>query len=215
MSIAAAATDAVVFRSALAITEAHIIAARDAHALGETEAAAEMFAHPVSEVLFDMEPIFQARGVKLFDEMLTEASRAVLAGETPEQIGARTAAIIAVLRDASTFAPNDGRTDAAIAAGVAADQIERAVDMYRAAAGSEMYEPYLDGYGFYLAGKAAYDEAQSEIAEADPDAAAAIEAALLQLAEAYQTALRPGVLDADRSALTVAASNVVLKVTND
>jgi len=61
--ISQAVTDPVVFLSILAITEAHIIAARDAHALGENDAAAEMFAHPVSEVLFDSQSVFEQLGV--------------------------------------------------------------------------------------------------------------------------------------------------------
>ena len=64
VSIAAAAQDPVVYNAALAITEAHVIAARDAYAEGETAAAGEMFAHPVSEVLFDMQAVFEARGVE-------------------------------------------------------------------------------------------------------------------------------------------------------
>ena len=61
--VADAAEDPVVFIAALAVAEAHVIAARDAYALGEADSAAEMFAHPVSEVLLDMEPVFAARGV--------------------------------------------------------------------------------------------------------------------------------------------------------
>ncbi|MEO1623495.1 MAG: hypothetical protein AAFU53_21035, partial [Cyanobacteria bacterium J06632_3] len=50
VSAAEAAGDPVVYGAALAIVEAHAIAARDAYLAGKTDAAAEMFGHPVSEV---------------------------------------------------------------------------------------------------------------------------------------------------------------------
>ncbi|MEL7230991.1 MAG: hypothetical protein AAGJ85_00600 [Pseudomonadota bacterium] len=214
VSISAAATDPVVYNSALAITEAHIIAARDAHALGETDAAAEMFAHPVSEVLFDMEEVFAARGVEDFSDMLTEASLAVINGANSAEVATKSDAIIATLRAAAEKAPDNGMTKTQIEAGVAADQIERAADMYRVAAGDEAYEPYLDGYGFYKAGEAAFAQVSGDLTTSDPEAAAAISAALALLGEAYPSAVRPDSLDADISALTVAASNVVLAVRN-
>ncbi|MEL6688635.1 MAG: hypothetical protein AAFP97_13600, partial [Pseudomonadota bacterium] len=157
VAIEQAATNPVIFLSALAITEAHIIAARDAHAAGETDAAAEMFAHPVSEVLADIEPIFQARGVADFNDLLLNASSAVFDGETSEQIAARSDEIIAALRAAAEKAPDDGRSMAAVQAGVVADQIDRAADMYGIAQEEGQYEPYLDGYGFYEAARSIYE----------------------------------------------------------
>jgi len=214
VSISAAANDPIVFNAALAITEAHIIAARDAFAEGETQAAAEMFAHPVSEVLADMTPVFEARGVEDFSDLLIDASAAVFAGETEAQINARTDEIITALRRAAAKAPNNGTSRAAIAAGVAADQIERATDMYRAAAESDRYEPYLDGYGFYKAGETAFLEAEAAIAADDPEAAARIREALALLSAAYPAATRPEALNADQSVLTVASSKVILAVRN-
>jgi hypothetical protein len=214
VAISAAATDPVVFRSALAIAEAHVIAARDAFALGETQAAGEMFGHPVGEVLFDMQPVFEARGVEDFSQLFIDGAGAIFDGESKDQISARTDEIIAALRAAAAKAPDDGSSEAAISAGVAADQIERATDMYRAAAESDRYEPYLDGYGFYKAGEAAFRAAEGGIETEDAEAAARIREALVLLANAYPTALRPKTLDADRSALAVAASQVILAVEN-
>ena len=214
VAIEAAATDPVVFNAALAITEAHILAARDAYAEGEVEAAAEMFAHPVSEVLFDMEPIFETLGVPLFDNLLTETSAASLAGESPEQIAARTDTIIDALRRSAAYAPEDGRTPAEITAAVISDQIDRASVMYRIAASGVEYEPYLDGYGFYVVARNMFADAESAILAADPEAAAAISQALDLMADAYPTATRPDALDKDISAITVAASNVILAVSN-
>ena len=210
VSVSAAATDAIVYNSALAIAEAHVIAARDAYIAGEQEAAAEMFAHPVSEVLFDLQPVLAAQGVDDFSDLLLEASTAALSDENVKDIVDRTDKIVAALIDASTKAPDDKLSRASVASGVCADQIERAADMYRIAADSNRYEPYLDGYGFYQAAKAAFERDEGAIRSENPDAAVAIETALRSLSSAYSSALQPATLDADQSALTVAASNAAL-----
>lgn len=211
---AQATSDPVIFLSILAITEAHIIAARDAHALGENEAAAEMFAHPVSEVLFESQSVFEQLGVEDFSDLLTDTSAAIFAGETPEQINARADEIIAALRTAAEKAPASDASDASIAAGVTVDQIERAADMYRIALESDAYEPYLDGYGFFKAGEAVYLESADAIAAEDPDAATAIQEAITKLDEAYPSAVRPETLSADLATVTVAASNAIIAVQN-
>lgn len=210
VAIDAAASDPVVFVSALAITEAHIVAARDAAAEGETDAAAEMFAHPVSEVLFDMEDILVAQGVTLFDDKLIAASQAVLAGESNDEIAARTDEIIAALRAAATHAPDNGTSAAMVNAGVAADQIKRAAHMYTVAGESDEYEPYLDGYGFVKAAEAHFALSKSDIEAANADAASAIQSALVELSAAYPTATRPAELPGDASKLTAASSNIAL-----
>lgn len=209
-----AVNDPVIFLSILAITEAHIIAARDAHALGENEAASEMFAHPVSEVLFESQSVFEQLGVEDFSDLLTETSAAIFAGETPEQINVRADEIIAALRSAAEKAPASDMSDADIAAGVAVDQIERAADMYRIALESDAYEPFLDGYGFFKAGEAVFLASADAIAVEDQAAATAIIAAIAKLEEAYPSAVRPDSLDADLATVTVAASAAVLAVQN-
>lgn len=209
-----ALTDPVVFLSILAITEAHIIAARDAHALGENDAAAEMFAHPVSEVLFESAEVFEQLGVEGFSDLLTATSGAIFAGETPEQINTRADEIITALREAAEKAPATDASDASVAAGVAVDQIERAADMYRIALESDAYEPYLDGYGFFKAGEAVFLENADAIAAEDQAAATAILDAIAKLEEAYPSAVRPETLESDLATLTVAASAAVIAVQN-
>ncbi len=210
ISLDQAATDPVIYGSALAVTEAHVIAARDAFALGEKDAAAEMYAHPVSEVLIELEDLFNARGVPLFDNLLLEASQAVMAGESAEQIGARTDAIIAALRAAGTKAPDSTRNPVSIRAAIAADQADRAAAMYRIAREAGTYEPYLDGYGFYKAGLGLFKDQEAEITAANPAGAAALNDAFAELAKAYPDAGRQAELNADLSAITVAASGAVL-----
>lgn len=210
VAIEQAGTDPIVFTSALAITEAHIVAARDAFLAGETQAAAEMFAHPVSEVLFDVGPYLQERGVENFDDLLTNASIAVFDGADGDEITERTAEIIETLRAAEEKAPDNGMSDARVAAGVVADQIDRAAYMYTLIAETDEYEPYLDGYGFYKAAQAHYEKSKDLIAADYPDTASAIESALVLLGDAYPSVLRPEELPANPAALTAAGSNIQL-----
>ena len=212
--ITEALTDPVVFLSILAITDAHIIAARDAHALGEIDAAAGMFAHPVSEVLFESADVFAQLGVEDFSEMLTDTSTAIYDGETPEQISARADAIGAAMAAAAEKAPASDSSAASIAAGVTVDQLERAADMYRIALETDAYEPYLDGYGFFKAGESVFLEQADGIEAEDPAAATAIKDAITTLEAAYPSAGRQDALPADLAGLTVAVSNAVLAVQN-
>ena len=214
IAVADASTNAVVYNSALAITAAHVFAARDAHLAGEVDAAAEMLAHPVSEVLLDMEPIFEARGVTPFGHLLTEASAAVFDGETPEQIAVRSDAILEALRAASALAPDDGMSQVEIAAGVTVDQIDRAADMYRIARYSGDYGPYLDGYGFYKAAEMAYAEQADAIEAQYPEIAARISVAFEVLSRAYPSALMPDSLDIERPELASASTQAMLAYLN-
>lgn len=212
VNIAAAATDPVVFKSALAIAEAHVLAARDAYAAGRTQEAAEMFAHPVSEVLADMEGAFVARGVESFNDLFIDASGGALSGETPDQIAARTAAIVAALAAAAEKAPTDERTSAAVSAGVVSDQIDRAVDMYRLAAASGGYGNYLDGYGFYKAAESNFARGKSALEAENPAAAAQIANALTALGGVYPGAAAPAAIDGDVAALSAASARVMLSI---
>lgn len=212
VNVTVAATDPVVFRSALAITAAHIIAARDAYAIGETRAAAEMFAHPVSEVLYDMQPVLAARGVQNFDQLLIDASTAAIDGAEVSEIRRQADAILARLDAAALRAPDSEMSAAEIAAGVTADQISRAVDLYRGALANDAYEPYLDGYGYYRTAERAYAAEAETIRAERPELAGAIDAALELLADAYPSVERPETLGGDEGALAVAVAEILLEI---
>ncbi len=169
-----------------------------------------MFAHPVSEVLVDMQKVFTARGVADFSEQLVNASGAVLDGESTAQIDKRYAAIIASLRAAAAKAPSGTADKAEVAGSIVADQIERAAAMYRQAAGGSDYEPYLDGYGFAQAAKTWFTASDADIKAAKPALHARIVDALALLDTAYPGAERPATLSADQRALAGASSRVML-----
>ena len=214
VNVSAASTDPVEYLSALAITRAHAIAARDAYAAGETDAAAEMFAHPVSEVLLEMEPVFLARGVEPFDALMTQASTAVFEGESVDEINERTRAIFDALERAAQKAPQSDMAPGRVAAGVVADQVSRAIDLYRGAEQSGAYEPYLDGYGYYLTAKALFDRQEAAIRSTAPEAAGEMQAAFSLLAEAFPTAERPDTLGGDASAMAVADARIQLALSD-
>lgn len=207
---ARAAEDPLVYLSALAVVEAHIRAARDAVGIGEREAASEMFAHPVSEVLIDMAPTFAQLGVPAFDSQLSAASAAVFAGEDAAAIAARAHRILETLDAAAAKAPGGGGGNPDVAAGVIADLIDRAALQYPAASASSAYGPYLDGYGFRVTAEAWWDRYATPIRQASPEAATAIETALAQTRQAYPTPARPARLSADPAALLSAASTLKL-----
>jgi len=205
-----AATNPIVFGSALAIVEAHAIAARDAYGAGRTEAAAEMFAHPVSEVLADMQPVFDELGVADISPAMGDASSAALKPDNEAEVKTSFDAIIDALRKAAAKAPASTASEGAIAAGIVADQIDRAVTLYREAAGSDAYEPYLDGYGYYKAARSAFERGGDAIKAQDAALHTRISDTLALLEAAYPGAERPAKLLANQGELSGAASQVML-----
>ncbi|MEM1194962.1 MAG: hypothetical protein AAGH57_02565 [Pseudomonadota bacterium] len=210
VAIADAASDPVVYGAALAIVEAHAIAARDAYLAGQTDAAAEMFGHPVSEVLADMDPVFEQLGVADFKSTMNEASAAALVPDNADGVEEAYEAILTALTGAAEKAPASDSSEGAVAAGIVADQLDRATTMYSQAAGTDIYEPYLDGYGFYKAAASAFERSDAEIATYNSGLHADIKAALDLLAGAYPSAERPAALDAEQGKLLGAASKVNL-----
>jgi len=214
VAVADAATDPVAYGIALAVTEAHVVAARDAYAAGKKDAAAEMFAHPAAEVLVEMDPVFAKLGVKDFKPLLTAASIAASDGKSVAEIGKAYDAIIAALRAAATKAPATNASAAKVATGVIADQIERSSAMYRALPTNNSYEPYLDGYGFARVAASTFAASDAAIKSGNPAAHAHITEALALLKQAYPAATRPAKLPVEAGALSGASSKVMLAAAN-
>jgi hypothetical protein len=210
VAVGDAATDPVAYGIALAVAEAHVVAARDAYAAGKKEAAAEMFAHPVSEVLVDMDPVFAKLGVKDFKPLFTAASVAASDGKPAAEVNKAYDAIIAALRGAAGKAPKSDASSAKVAIGVIADQIERASAMYRTIAKDDRYEPYLDGYGFAKVAASGFAVNGAAIKAENPDAHARITEALGVLKQAYPAAARPAKLPVEAGALSGASAKVML-----
>ena len=209
VAVADAAKDPVAYGIALAVAEAHVVAARDAYAAGNKQAAAEMFAHPVSEVLLDMDPVFTTLGVADFKPLFTAAADAALAGKSTAEVNKAHDKIIAALRAAATKAPA-GASPAKVSAGVIADMIERASAMYRKLAKDANYEPYLDGYGFARVAASTFSSSGAGIKAENPGAHARISEALGLLSKAYPGAPRPATLPVEAGALSAASAKVML-----
>lgn len=205
-----AATDRVEFLSALAITDAHIYAGRDAYLAGNREAAGEMLAHPVSEVLADMEPAFEARGVTPFYDVMIAASEAILNDAPRENVLVAINAALRATQAARAKAPEADFGDVRVEALVIADQLDRAADMYPIAVESGRFEPYLDGYGFLVSAEMLYKRVHPALAEDAPRVDDAIAEAIAMLGEAYPSADMPAVLSSDPAELLSMASKVRL-----
>ena len=214
VAVANAAKDPVAYGIALAVAEAHVVAARDAYAAGNKEAAAEMFAHPVSEVLIDMDPAFTKLGVADMKPLFTIASVAASEGKSVAEVNKAYDKIIAALRGAAQKAPKDAVSPAKVATGVIADQLERSSAMYRRIAKETSYEPYLDGYGFSRVAAGTFAASGAAIKAENPAAHARITEALAQLAKAYPGAARPAKLPGDAGALSGASAKVMLAAAN-
>lgn len=212
VAVADAATDPVAYGIALAVTEAHVVAARDAYVAGKKDAAAEMFAHPAAEVLVEMDPVFAKLGVADFKPLLTAASTAAAEGKSTAEVGKAYDAIIVALRGAAKKAPGGGANEAKTAAAIIADMIERSGAMYRTVAKDDGYEPYLDGYGFAKVAASAFATSGAAIKADNPDAHARITEALAALKQAYPTATRPASLAIAQGAVSAASSKVMLAI---
>jgi len=210
VSIADASSDPVIYGAALAIVEAHSVAARDAYLVGKTDAAAEMFAHPVSEVLADMDPVFEKLGVEDFKSTMSAASEAALKADNAEGVETAYQNVLKALSAAAKKAPASDLSEGAVTAGVVADQIDRAATMYGQAAGSDNYGPYLDGYGFYKTAAGLFERDSSVIETYNSGLHSDIKAALALLDAAYPTVERPEKLDADQGQILGATSKVQL-----
>jgi hypothetical protein len=205
-----AASDRVVYLSALAVAEAHAIAAYDAFLAGRTEAAAEMFGHPVSEVLAEMDPVFDALDVTDFKPLFNEASQAVLRGRSDVEINERFGAIVAALEEAARKAPDTTMSEAEVSARVTAAMIDRAARMYREAKSSDRYAPYLDGYGFSKAAERTFEDHRPDILSSAPELHGRIAEALELLGRAYPGAERPTRLSENPGEIAAAGSRIEL-----
>lgn len=187
-----AATDPAAFLTALDVVAAHYLAGRGAYGAGQPQAAAELFAHPIAEVYADMEPVFEARGVMPFRAVMERASELALARAAGAEVVAAADTVLAALALAEARAPAPGAT-AAVQARVAADLVDRAA-LQNAAALREpaKLEPYLDGYGLFLATQARAEKALPALeAIGRRDVAERMRAALTTLAQAFPGPTRP------------------------
>ena len=212
---AAAATDPVAYLTALDIIRAHYlagIAMLDVE--GSRLPAGEMFAHPISEVYIDLEPVFEARGVALFMDDMTDAVELALGDASAADVEAAAAKVLAALDAAADKAPASDRSALQIEAALTAGMFERAAKQYDAATSTGgTDEAWLDGYGFW---KVAEARAATLLTALDArDDAGALQQELREAREvfglAYKRPTPPADADIPASTLLAASSRILLK----
>lgn len=97
IDLALAETDPVVYLSAIEVMRAHYLAGLAALENGERAAASEMFAHPVSEIYLDFEPVIEARGGTVMLDDMNHASVLHFQGASTEEIEAAVAVVLGLL----------------------------------------------------------------------------------------------------------------------
>lgn len=186
----AAASDPVIYLSALEVMRAHYLAGMAAIEAGERAAGAEMFAHPISEIYIDLEPVLAERGVEPFMATLNEAAAAPYQGASTEEIQARIDDVLAAIDRAEAAAPA-AEDEARVNALVLADLIERSALQYEFAVRDGSPEAYLDGFGFTATAQSWADEHMGEIEGEYGEFAETARTALSRLGEAFPAPTRP------------------------
>lgn len=205
---AAAATDPVIFLTGLDVIAAHFHAGIAAYRADDRTAGAEMFAHGFSEVYADLGPTLKALGIADFGAAMTETIDLATAGAPVAEIETAAASVFAALAAAETKAPAPTKGSAAAAEKAAtADMMNRAALQLAAAMKTEEHEPYLDGFGFFMAAKAR----AASLTISDPAIGAAFDA----LAKSYPSIERTPATPDDIGKLLAAVSRAVLVLTND
>ena len=204
----AAENDPVVYMIALEVMRAHYLAGIDAYRAGDRTAGAEMFAHPISEIYIDFEPVLEPLGAPLFGETMTDASAAPYSGAGENEVIARVEDVLTAIDNAAGYAPQSDIPEGTVHAQVMADLVERAALQYRVVAGdSAAGEAYLDGYGFTKAAERYAAGHMDAIAAHNPDMAEALSDVLTRLQTAYPAALQPDTLETDADALMAAVES--------
>jgi hypothetical protein len=187
----AAANDPVVYLTALEVMRAHYVAGLAALDAGERSAGAAMFAHPISEIYVDLEPVIEERGVESFIDTLNAASVAPYEGASEDEIEARVNDVLAALDRAEAAAPAaDDMVE--VHARVLADLIERAALQYEFARREPAAgEAYLDGYGFAHTAAQWADAHMAEIEGEHGEFAEAARMAVERLQAVFETPVPP------------------------
>lgn len=201
-----AAQNPVAYLTALAVIRAHYLAGQAAYQAGDSDAAAELFAHPIVEIYADLEPVFLARGADSFEQQMADAAGAALAGASLRTVDDHIATVTKAIDATAALAPDSSDDEITISLKVAADLIERAALQYSLVRAGNAGEAYLDGYGFY---KAAGSIAAS-IEKSDSETIIALNDALSVLGQAFPSVPEPESHQADPGALLAASSKLRL-----
>src|SRR5690606_33062556 len=213
---AEAAKDPALYLSALDVIRAHYLAGEAMLEVeGGRQAAGEMFAHPISEVYVDLEPVFEAQGAPLFMDEMTEAVDLALGDAPVAEVKAAAAKVYAALDAAAGKAPASERSEAAIEAALMADMFDRAAKQYDTAVGPNgTEEAWIDGYGFWKTAEMRAGALAPALGEEHEALAGEIAAAKELFANAYASVEKPEEAPVEPGTLLAASSRISLKTSS-
>lgn len=206
-----ASEDPIVFVTALDVIAAHYHAGLAAYLAGAHQEAGEMFAHPLSEVYLDLGETIAKLGVADFGPQMSKASEIALAGAPDAEVTAAASAVFDALAQAEGKAPRSSVSAIDVDKAVLADMLNRAAMQYASALKTEANEPYLDGYGFFVAARERAWRIDAELS-ASPAAHKATTEALALLAKVYPSPKRPSELPIAAGEALAAVSKALLEL---
>lgn len=209
-----AAKDPVEYGVALQVIAAHYHAGLAAYEGKEQEAGAQMFAHGLSEVYFEMEDVFKKLGVTDLGKKLEETVSAANEKKPAADVKRRVNAVLAALTAAEKVAPKSSASPQAVKAHVAAEMIDRAAAQFAVVQKDSNLEAYLDGLGFAMAAR---DQARTVLPwlhKLDGKKEKAFRQALALTGQAYPGIKRPEKSKVTEGDLLSAASGAKLAVSS-
>lgn len=178
--------DALAFLSALAVIEAHYAAGLAAYEAGLQGAAAQLFAHPIAEILVDLEPVLAERGVPDLGPAMERAATLAGRGAAIDAVRAAAEEVRSTLEEAARRAPETSLSATALQARLVAELLQRtARQYYRFDRVQPDLEGWLDALGFFRVAKARAERAAAAIAAGDPELDAAIRRAIARIEPAF------------------------------
>jgi len=214
INVDAAATDPVEYGVALQVIAAHYYAGMAAYEAKEQEAGAQMFAHGLSEVYFEMEDVFKKLGVEGLGKKLEAAVEAGNEKKPVADVKRRVNDVLAGLAAADKKAPKSSASPQAVRAQIVAELLDRAAAQYVVVQKDDSLEAWLDGLGFAIAARNEAKSLLPWLRKQDRKKEQAVQKALTLAGQAYpgiKRAAKGKVTEAD---LLAAASGAKLAVSN-
>ena len=171
-----------------------------------------MFAHPISEVYIDLEPVFEAQGAALFMDEMTEAVDLALGDAPEDEVKAAAGKVYAALDAAAEKAPASEKSAAAIEAALMAQMLDRAAKQYDTAVGPNgSDEAWIDGYGFWKVAEKRAEALKPSLGEEHESLAEEVARAEELFGEAYASVEKPREAPVEPGPLLAASSRISLK----
>ncbi len=182
---------------------------------GGRQAGGEMFAHPISEVYIDLEPVFEAQGAASFMDEMTEAVDLALSDAPVDEVKAAVRKVYAAIDATAEKAPSSDKSAAAIEAALMADMLDRAAKQYDAATGPNgSEEAWIDGYGFWKVAQQRAATLKPSLGEEHEGLAGELAKAEELFAKAYASVEKPEEAPVDTGSLLAASSRISLKTSS-